>query len=431
MLEAHSHKQDRAIMSDKPIVSLFTGIQFGKTTAGGIKTRHKLIEHGKDGNNFLILAPTYKILQQSTLPAFMAICGDLGEYNKVDAAFRLYAGGTAYFRTGTDPNSIVGITNVMFIWGDEAGLYSLYFWENIQARAAIRKAQIMLTSSPYALNWAYKELVRHPERDDLELIQARSDENPYFPKDEYERKRVTMEPRRFSMMFGGDFNKMVGLVYDCFEEHVHVVSPFTLPSGTRFYGGIDWGYTHPFSLVVRAVTPNGFHYQVSEFYRSNMTITDIVKMLKQKKIIWGIERFYCGPDQPGYIEELNRNSLPAIAANNDVKLGVGKHYELIKSNRYFIFSESSPHSIDEYLAYHWPSGSDVEPDKDLKDKNPVKQNDDAMDANRYVTMGTVSMSQEKRQPGVGQQDVHIDRLTNEQRIAKLKKGKRSSSEVWS
>jgi hypothetical protein len=73
-------------------------------------------------------------------------------------------GGTCYFRTATEPDSIVGITNVQAIWGDEAGKYSLYFWENMQARASFKNCPIMLTTTPYTSNWIFKELVR-PARD--------------------------------------------------------------------------------------------------------------------------------------------------------------------------------------------------------------------------------------------------------------------------
>ncbi len=149
----HSKQQSQALKSEKPIVLLATGIQYGKTTVGSIKLILAMMRHAQKTDNFLLLAPTYKIMQQSTLPAFLALAENYGEYSKVDSCFKFYDGGICWMRTATDPNSIVGITNVKFIWADEAGMMSLYFWENIQARAAIANAQIILTTSPYTLNW--------------------------------------------------------------------------------------------------------------------------------------------------------------------------------------------------------------------------------------------------------------------------------------
>jgi hypothetical protein len=148
VFEPHSDKQESGIFSQKPILICATGIQWGKTRVGAIKTKMALHEFTNSGDNFLVLAPTYKIMQQSTLPAFMQVMEGLGTLNKSTAEFKMHHGGTVYFRTATDPDSIVGVTDVRFIWGDEAGKYGLYFWENIQARAAFKEAQIVLTTSP-------------------------------------------------------------------------------------------------------------------------------------------------------------------------------------------------------------------------------------------------------------------------------------------
>lgn len=411
----HSEKQERAIFSEKPIVVAASGIQWGKTRVGAIKTKMSMHTHIDPEDAFLIVAPTYKIMQQSTLPAFLRIMDGCGEYSKADALFKMSGGGICYMRTATDPDSVVGITNVRFIWGDEAGLYSLYFWENIQARAAFKEAQIVLTTSPYSLNWIYKEIIRPKMKDgnargDCELIQAASWENPHFPKGSIERARATMDPRRFNMAFGGKWDKMEGLVYEVFDESENVCDPFALPIGTRYFAGVDWGYNHPFAMVIRALTPNGMHYQVGEVYKSGLSFGQVLEIAAQKKAVYGIERFICDPSQPGYIGEFNRNGLTATAANNDIKPGISKHQELIKSRRYKVFRGSSPFTIDEYEMYHYPGPDDLKPDDDAEDPNPVKQHDDAMDANRYVTMDLYhSASRLKpKLPGEGSkvEDVH-------------------------
>jgi PBSX family phage terminase large subunit len=389
----HSEKQERAIFSEKRIIICATGIQFGKTRIGAVKTKIAMHTYTDPEDTFLVLAPTYKIMQQSTLPAFLQVMGDFGDYNKSTSEFRVHGGGIGYFRTATDPDSIVGVTNVRFIWGDEAGKYSLYFWENIQARAAFKNAQIVLTTSPYTLNWIFKEFIRPKLKDpnarqDCELIQATSWENPYFPKETVERAKANMDPRRFNMMFGGAWEKVEGLVFDCFDESENICEPYPLETGTKFYAGIDWGHTHPFALVIRAITPYGRHFQVGEVYKSGLTLSQIVEICKQKMAVYGIEHFYCGPDQPGNIEELCRHGVPASPANNSVQLGIDKHYELIKTRQYKVFKGTSPFTLDEYETYHYPEPDDIEPNRDRKERGPVKQNDDAMDANRYCTIMT-------------------------------------------
>lgn len=397
----HSEKQESAVFSEAPITVLGTGIQFGKTVVGSFRLMMAMHEFCDPSDNFLLLSPTYKIMQQSSLPPFLRLMDGRGVYSKPDGTFKMHGGGTCYMRTATDPDSIVGITDVRYIWGDEAGLYPLYFWENIQARAAFKRAKILLTTSPYALNWLYKEIIlpkiRDPKaRPDVKLIQARSDENPYFPKEEYEKRRATMAPRRFNMMFGGNWDKMEGLVYDCFDDQLNTCDPFTLPTGTQYFAGVDWGHTHPFVILVRAVTPDGNHYQVAEFYKTGLTINDMKTEAKTLMARFDIRHFFCGPDRPENIVELCRAGIPAVPARNDVILGIDMHYELIKSRKFKVFRGSSPYSLDEYEKYHWPTEEELPQDRDDKEKNPVKQDDDCMDVSRYITIMTQRI--EKRMP---------------------------------
>ena len=427
----HSWKQQEALLSRLAVTVCVTGIQWGKTTLGAMRMKIAMHTFTDETDNFLVCAPNYKIMQQSTLPAFMSIMRGYGTYNKADQTFKMFGGGTCYFRTGTEPDSIVGMTNVRHVWGDEAGKFSYYFWENIQGRASFLEAQITLTTSPYSLNWILRELIRptqakiaNDEPVDVHLCLAASVENPLFPKAEYERKRRTMDPRRFSAMYGGKFEKMEGLVYDCWDETENICVPFALPRGTRFVGMIDWGFTHPFVLLVRGITPGKQHFQVSELHKSGMTLPDQVKAARALKSIWGIEKFCAGPDQPGSIETFNRHGLTCVAADNNVRNGIDCHYDLIKTRDYKVFEGTSPHTVDGYDTYHYPEPKDLKTDQDDKEQNPVKQDDDAMDANRYGSITYKSLGVKKAPHQPGRREVKDDH----HRLESLKRGRRRYEE---
>lgn len=383
----HSDKQDAALFSEKPITICATGIQWGKTTVGALFIKMLMHKHTDDRDNFIITAPTYKIMQQATLPEFLRVMDGCGEYSKADACFKMHGGGTCWMRTGTDANSVVGITNVRGVWGDEAGLYSLYFHENIQARASVKEAPIIYTTSPYSLNWIFSDYIRPYHKGNLAkdvlIIQARSNENPYFPAAEFDRKKATMDPRRFNMIYGGEFHKLEGLVYSCFDEEKHVIPKKQLDQRTVYVAGVDWGYTNPAVILVLAVTPNDGVFLVSEYYQTNKTIGEMVSAAERLKTVYNIERFYCDPSSPSNIAEFNKARLTAIPANNDIRSGIDATYELIGSDKFHVFEGVAPHFIDEISMYHYPEQSDVTADKDVKEQLPVKQNDHAMDAFRY------------------------------------------------
>lgn len=240
-------------------------------------------------------------------------------------------------------------------------------------------------------------------KDELEIVQASSRENPYFPEAEYERKKATMDPRRFNMIYGGQFHKMEGLVYDVFSEDHHIVQAETLDPRTIFLAGVDWGFTNPSCILVLGVEPSGRVTVVNEYYQAQQTINHMVEVAGRLKKIYGIERFYCDPSSPANILEFNKASLTAIPANNDIRNGVDSTYELIKKDKFRIFSGRAPNLVDELSIYHYPAEPDYNADKDLKEQLPVKQNDHACDALRYVVHGISLTSGAKRDTVGGRQ----------------------------
>lgn len=378
------HKyQERAFISDKRIICIAAGIQSGKTLLGAIWLGHQAAM-AKRGENVIICAPTYKILSQATLPRFLSIYKNFGTYHKVDSIFKFHNGVTGYIRSLSDGDAMEGITDVTACWLDEGGLISRYAWENVQGRTAFREAPVLISTTPYSLNWLFLlyEEWRQNRRDDVEFVQFTSKDNPYFPDAEFYRQQKLLDSRRFKMKYMGAFGRIEGLVY----EKVNLCKSHKLPQGTRYYAGIDWGYTNPCAIVVRALTPEGIHYRIAEFYKSGMTIDEVVSVCQQRKQIYDIELFIGDPSAPANIEALNRGGVPCIKGNNDVRTGIDLQSRLFKEERFFIFEDDNPLGCDEYTVYHYPEQKEFKMDEDHKEPEPVKANDHGADADRYVSM---------------------------------------------
>ena len=384
--------QETAYTSQKRIICMASGIQSGKTTAGSLWIIAKKATECKPGDNLIIAAPTYKILQQATLPKFLQYFRNLGKYNKVESTFTLKTGVIIYIRSLTDSCSLEGITDVMGIWLDEGGLISRYAWENVEGRSAFRQCQIFISTTPYSLNWLYKmwEDWKAGNREDVDFIQFNSKDNPYFPDEEFERQKRLLDPRRFQMKYMGQFGKMEGLVY----ENIPIIKAFALPAGTRYFAGVDWGYTNPFVISIRALTPEGNHYRIGEYYKSGLTIDEIIPVCQSRMQLFDIELFICDPSNPAYIESLNRAGCPATKGINLIRYGIDKQTELIRTEKFAIFEDENPLGIDEYNTYHYPEPKDYKVDEDAKEPEPVKSHDHGIDADRYATMYLVNITPE-------------------------------------
>lgn len=391
-------KQFEAFKQEKPINCYIGGIQCGKTTWGALRMFASMCKYTSEDDNFIVAAPNYKILSQATLPKLRKFIGKNGTYNKVDAEFRLSTGARCFVRTATNPESMEGITNVRRVWIDEAGLVSLYFFENAMGRAAFREAPIDLTTTPYSMNWLCKLVkdAKEGKRDDTAVTELLSIDSPYFPKAEFERQKKLLDARRFKMKYMGAFGEMEGLVFDI----INVCEPTALPAGTKYYAGVDWGYIDPFALMILAKTPDNRLFLVDEFVKTHQTIEDMVRVAKQKMAVYKIEHFYCDPSEPGYIDSFCRHGLPASAAENDIRLGIDLMYAQIKSENFFVFEPYCQHFLSERSMYHYPEEKDKKPDEPLREKEvlPVDNSNHTIDATRYAIVSILGFSGEKRAP---------------------------------
>lgn len=388
----------------KRTVALISGVQGGKTSFGAIALRHE-IQNNKDPNAaWLVGAPTYKILNQSTLPTFKKVFGNLlGNYNGQDGCYHLKDGRDVWFRTATDPDSVEGVPNCVFGWMDEAGKCSRRFWINFEARLARCQGQMLLTTTWYSLNWLYKSIWQpyvKGDRSDIGLVYFNSAENPSFPNEELERQRSIMSRAEFSRKFLGQPAKPEGLVFSEFNQD-NWCDPFKIDYSTvPTYMGLDYGFDHPMAMVIRAIPGDGNCYTVSAFKKSGLSVKQQLDAIRSKANLFHVKHIYGGHDRPDILLELNKLGLRAckyFEGNNnlrEVNVGNQLHDELIRTNRYRVFRdiEEAEDLEDEYLTYSWDKSEDGE--QNAREK-PININDDLIAADRYCTVGTNHLMKQK------------------------------------
>lgn len=369
-------------------------------------------------NNFLVGAPTYKILEQATLPTFRKLhTNQIGSYNAADKVFTLKDGRKVWFRTGTDPDSVEGVPDCVFAWMDEAGKCPRKFWVNFQGRVARRQGKILYTTTWYALNWLFKEVWRPWERgtrDDLHVVSFNSAENPTFPKEELERQKLILSPGEYQRKFLGEPGKVEGIVFDGWSDKCYS-EPFSV-EGLPIYGGIDWGFDHPTAIVLRAFK-DGHAYTFSILKKSRMSVEQVLDAIERKARMFNVKMFYAGHDRPDMIEELNKRGVrcmsyvAAAPKYREVNPGNAKLNEFMKTGKYHVFRgiDQAMDLDDEYLTYSW---REYQEGSDQREK-PINVNDDLIAAERYATVGSLHMmEQPKEEYDPGLRNMHrIDKLT--------------------
>jgi phage terminase large subunit len=142
------------------------------------------------------------------------------------------------------------------------------------------------------------------------------------------------------------------------------------PDGDVFYG-LDFGYVHPAALI-KVTHYEGQNYFEEIVYQSGLTLSDLSRLIKEK--LPERATIYADAAEPKSIEELYRQGFNIKPAQKDVWAGI------VKMKSYPInLHYNSKNLRREFMSYKWK-----------KDKNdnvieePVKANDDLMDACRYA-----------------------------------------------
>jgi phage terminase large subunit len=140
--------------------------------------------------------------------------------------------------------------------------------------------------------------------------------------------------------------------------------------GEQFYG-LDFGYNHPAALV-KVEYYEGVHYVQEMIYQSNLTLTELIRKMQTMNL--GRSMIFADAAEPKSIEEIYRSGFNIHAANKDVWAGIVK----VKSFPLYL-TDGSSNLKREIQSYKWK--------KDKEDniiEEPVKANDDGMDAMRYA-----------------------------------------------
>lgn len=396
-------RQSKAYLSDKRLVLCCSGIQGGKSLVGALKLA-RAVEiqwpYTKFPNvNFAVCAPDYKSLKQSTMDSFRRVFQNMGKFQGISQVFQLFDGRFIFFRTMVkNPRSVEGIPACAFIWADEAGQYPREAFLNMQSRTSFMKGQLFLTTTPYALNWVHREIIqKHAQGDpDIDYIEWTSMDNPAFPKDEFERQKLVLSPSEFRRKYMGIHEALEGLIFQEFGQDNWVDKNAVNLDGARYFSGVDWGFDHPFSCVVRALAKDGGLYTVSIFKRSGLSTSQQLDVLQAKHKLYGIEWFSCGHDRPEMIRELQTRGVRAFKyfepspQYREINAGNQKHAELIRSRRYKIIRNIDQWQdlSDEYSTYRWDK---KEFQTETKFEKPLSVNDDLMAAERYCTVAMIPL----------------------------------------
>lgn len=387
------------------VISLIAGTGGGKTFFGPRWLwRQVLLDPTAD---YLVMSRTYGNLQRVALPEMMKFLKALKVKGKLfkgsSIEFRLPQGGRIMFGSADKPWSLEGV-HVKAVWMDEAGQMPYEAWRVAMRRTGFHRAPILITTTPYNLGWLKTEVYDPWIRGDKHVFvsQFRSIDNPEYPREEYELAKRTMPAWKFKMFYQGVFQRPAGIIYDCFDQDVHLIDPFPIPAHWKRKIGLDFGFRpNPTAAIWIATDPDtdvDFAYRelyvYEKFFRQNAkTIREL--SLNEDGTEEDIRAIYADPARPDGIAEMQevlRGWTKVQPADNAVMSGIETVYARLSggSDEYegpglYFFRDQVPHLTDEIETYIWEGSEDE--DKIVIKEQPLKKDDHCVDGLRYGERG--------------------------------------------
>jgi phage terminase large subunit len=339
----HRHQQ-QVLDSEAEQMLVVAGHRSGKTTVGAIWLIREIANDIKNGvkADYLILGPTYRVLNQSTLRTlFNYWPKGLGTYKKQDSIIQLVNGGVVWVRSADKPDAVEGLT-ARRCWMDEAALCNETTYDKVCQRlvqkAGEPKGRLLMTTTPYGSpsSWMNLRLIQlRNQLNWLFYVNFSMADNPYIDRAVYDRAKATMNESVFMRDFQGIFVKIEGLIYPEFSRLDHVVEPFEIPSHWPKWSGLDYGWSDPTSILGITFDPESKQFYVfTQFYKNRQLAEKIGMFLNEKKFSFTI----WDPAAVAVMNEVRSVcKLRMEQADNSVDIGIQRITKLLKENRIKVF----------------------------------------------------------------------------------------------
>lgn len=217
-------KQKVLLEAKEEEIAFIGGVGSGKTHIGAMKMLLCLMDN--PGSNGMVTAPSYRIIQEATMPKYeMLFPAELIKSRKARPfpTWELVTGGKIDFYSTDKPDTIVG-GEYAFAHMDEASLSPYLAYINVKKR--LRQCngdgktypyQLWLTTTPKELNWIYLEFNLENMTDNKRLIRASTRENIFRGADELDAyiQKLGLNEAQMRQEVEGEFTLTAG---DCFFD---------------------------------------------------------------------------------------------------------------------------------------------------------------------------------------------------------------------
>jgi len=340
--------------------------------------------------NFILAGRSMGALKRNVLKPMFQILnakGILYRYIRSGSDTRVEIGSNTYYLFGANNEAsqdvLQGLT-AAGAYADEAALFPESFIKQMIGRCSVEGSKVWMNCNPEGpFHYIKTEYIdKAKEMKVLRLHFTLDDNLSLSPKTKERYKRFT--GLWFKRMILGLWVLAEGVIYDMFDESIHVVDQ--LPAKfDAYYAGVDYGTGNPTVILIIGQSGKNL-YVIDEYYwdssKKGRQKTDIEYSRDLKEFIKGrYPKAICiDPSAASFILQLRKDGVAGLRkADNSVINGIRTVASFFGEQRLFIYGKKCPNLLKEITNYVWnPKAQEKGEDK------PIKANDHALDALRYI-----------------------------------------------
>ena len=306
-----------------------------------------------------------------------------------------------YIFGGKDERSqdlVQGIT-AAGVFLDEVALMPQSFVNQALARCSVKGSKYWFNCNPEGPNhWFKIEWIDKAKEKNILHLHFTMDDNPSLDEDTKERYRKMFVGVFYQRFILGLWVLAEGIIYHNFDKDKHTIDEKELPNNFDFYYVTsDYGITNPqvFLLCgIKYIKGIPHLYLINEYYNTGtkknkygqeekIVKTDTLFLEDYKNFVGdlNIRKTIIDPSATSLINLFKENNIKVKEADNTVVDGINLVLNWLEEGRIHIVAKRCPNIIKEFFSYIWDEKA-----QERGEDKPVKTNDHALDALRYLLM---------------------------------------------
>jgi PBSX family phage terminase large subunit len=376
--------QKKVALSSKRFKVLNCGRGWGKTEYAVEVAVHKALAKG--GRRVLYVAPTIQQARDISWSRFKERCQPITVKAKESPSLEITintidGGESVIVLRGWEAVETMRGQEFDYIVMDEVASMRNFWvgWQEVLLPTfRMSRGGALFISTPKGFNHFYD--LYNMQGKDWESFTFTTYDNPFINPEEIEDARESSTEDKFAQEYMADFRKQEGLVYKEFNRVAHTYEVLPDIKVVEMCMPVDFGYRHPCAALTIQVDSDGNYYVDNEWYKTEKTEDEIADYILSQSP----QKVYPDPENQSAIEVLRRKGLnirEVVKGKGSVQTGIGLVREAFLSGRLKI-NKTCVNLISELETYHYPESNS----KGIKNENPEKVDDDALDALRYFIM---------------------------------------------